>query len=423
MGVSPKSGEYIFATLNAYTPTRNEVIYTPLKKVAAGTTYSISFYVFAPGGNPAAVRNNKLTVKAGKAQTGEAKTGKYYIVSQPTQTEKRDILYTPFFNLKKGVECIITFYTHMKGSLVDKRTLDFTVGTEKDSTLQTTIYSLKNHVNDGRELNTVRFTPSYDGAYCFSFSLTPSPTAVALFDLEDFYITTVEIEALPKPNFYTEALYNLNTNNIVLGENQPLKLHNSSLNSSSYEWSLTDNTNATLSDANTAAPELTVKASGAYDITLLAKSNQGEVKTTKTLNIDILPDQVASLGLTRQAPSDEQKTRGAIPTFSTSPWDFITGPTHFYRQIAERYELPANKEISINSLSLVLTNLRYKAGESSYSSQHNGKFEVVVYGDNNGQLDESIVYGRYTSTMAQTFGTTGVTAEWGDMAMNLPARP
>lgn len=48
---------------------------------------------------------------------------------------------------------------------------------------------------------------------------------------------------------------------------------------------------------------------------------------------------------------------------------------------------------------------------------------MVVYGDNNGQLDESIVYGRYTSTMAQTFGTTGVTAEWGDMAMNLPARP
>ncbi len=529
-GITAKSGDYILATTSSFAPKRNEIVYTPLKKIVAGKPCKISFYVFAPGGNPPTVRHNSFSVKAGREQNAEAQTinvistpsqafkewtlvegeftpdtdaeycfsialssslsscgavaiedivitgeepsteplpnpdhlaeavtppynqsfdnenhdydgttvipakwsassnqafftanfsdlpavtGDYYLISPPEPSGQMQVLYTPYFILKKDVGTIISFYTHMANDAGGKRSLDFTAGTEKDNASQTTLYSLKEHSNEGWELNTVRFTPHNDGAYCFSFMLSGSVTATGAVALEDFKVTTAEIEAKPKASFHVNPLYDITTGHIVLTENQPLTLHNTSKNATSYEWSLGDNINASISTNDEAEPELTVSASGNYVVNLVAKNDLGESKFSKTLTIDILTASSGMTGATKQGANDKQITRGLIPTFSTSQWDFMTGPTHYYRKIAERYEFPQNKEISIQTLNLILTNLKYKPGKNTYETQYNGKFEVIIYGETNGTVDESKEFGRYTSTMAKTFGTSGISSSWG----------
>lgn len=68
----PQGGDYVLGT--PYGCKFDEVVYTPMMKLAAGNPCTIEFYYLAPGGTPATVRNIKLTVKAGTAQTKEAQT-------------------------------------------------------------------------------------------------------------------------------------------------------------------------------------------------------------------------------------------------------------------------------------------------------------------------------------------------------------
>ncbi|RRC99442.1 T9SS type A sorting domain-containing protein [Prevotella sp. OH937_COT-195] len=543
-GIVARSGDYIFATPSSMMPTRNEVIYTPLKKIMAGKPCKISFYVYAPGGNPPAVRMNSFTVKAGKAQemdaqtievletpkrtfpdwtllegtftpdddaeycfsislassltscgivaiddveiTGEepspipdpdpdpdpanlaeaitppysqsfdnenndydgttyvpakwiamgtnpfitansndlpAVTGTYYIVSPPSVTMRNDVLFTPYFSLKKDVECIITFYTHLSGNGEGKSTLDFLAGTGQTLDLQKSIYTLADHSNFGWELNTVRFTPKKDGAYCFSFLITSPELSTGLVALEDFKVTTAEIEALPKPSFYVDALYDITESTVVLSENQSLKIYNLTENATSYEWTIEPATNEFVSNPVAKDAELKFTDSGSYTISLNAQNEYGEKKMSRELNIEIVEIPTLEKGLTKQGSGDATLARGKVPTLSTSEWDFITGPTHYYRNIAERFEVSEENEVNIKTLNLILTNLRYKPNENSYDDQYNGKFEVIVCGEKDGKIDESNVFGRYTSTMAKTFGTTGVPGNWGIMKGIVFAEP
>lgn len=71
-GWSNHSGDYILSTNGSCK--FNEVLYTPLVNLVAGKPCDIEFYYIAPGGSPSTVKNIKLVVKAGTAQTAEAQT-------------------------------------------------------------------------------------------------------------------------------------------------------------------------------------------------------------------------------------------------------------------------------------------------------------------------------------------------------------
>ena len=71
-GYDAHSGEYVMHS--EHNPNgRDEILYTPMMKLAGGKEATISFYVMAPGGNPA-IFFPVVTVKAGTAQTSEAQT-------------------------------------------------------------------------------------------------------------------------------------------------------------------------------------------------------------------------------------------------------------------------------------------------------------------------------------------------------------
>ncbi len=73
-GCQAKSGEYVFAVPQSYSYDRDEVFYTPMMKLSGGKPCTIMFSMLAPGGMPANVRNNGLTITAGTAQSADAQT-------------------------------------------------------------------------------------------------------------------------------------------------------------------------------------------------------------------------------------------------------------------------------------------------------------------------------------------------------------
>lgn len=74
-GLLANSGSYVIASARQqYDTSVDEVIYTPLKNLVAGKECTLSFYIYAPGGSPAATFYQTVTVKAGTAQTADAQT-------------------------------------------------------------------------------------------------------------------------------------------------------------------------------------------------------------------------------------------------------------------------------------------------------------------------------------------------------------
>lgn len=93
-GITAKSGDYVFGTPASYDYGRNEVIYTPMMKLAAGKPCTIMFSVYGVGGTPANVRNNGFTLTAGAAQTADAQTIAVGTVANNAYTSWTDFAFS-----------------------------------------------------------------------------------------------------------------------------------------------------------------------------------------------------------------------------------------------------------------------------------------------------------------------------------------
>ena len=72
-GYAPHSGSYVLHSSDNISVVRDEVIFTPMMELAGGKDAVLSFYIYAPGGSPAAFYSY-VEVKAGTAQNMEAQT-------------------------------------------------------------------------------------------------------------------------------------------------------------------------------------------------------------------------------------------------------------------------------------------------------------------------------------------------------------
>ena len=72
-GYAAHSGSYVLHSSDNISVVRDEVIFTPMMELAGGKDAVLSFYIYAPGGSPAAFYSY-VEVKAGTAQNMEAQT-------------------------------------------------------------------------------------------------------------------------------------------------------------------------------------------------------------------------------------------------------------------------------------------------------------------------------------------------------------
>ncbi len=85
-GTSAKSGAYVLGTPASYSYGRDEIIATPMLKLAGGKECTITFSVWAPGGD-ISMRNNKIIVRAIDADQKSTPCGEVTAGQYPSWTE------------------------------------------------------------------------------------------------------------------------------------------------------------------------------------------------------------------------------------------------------------------------------------------------------------------------------------------------
>lgn len=337
--------------------------------------------------------------------------GQWYMVSPESNSERDERAYTPFFNLVAGREYNISFYTHFDGYIINGEprtaTIKFTVGTEQEVDFHpVTLASISRGLdqNPGWVRETVNFTPAVSGPYCFAFMLEgPAVSGWVAVDL--FEIGSAYDLPRPKPVFSLGGNYNYSDNTLFAFGDQPVPAVNLSEYSDSYSWA----SGATLEELDNGDAAISFPSSGDYDITLSATNARGTRSISQSVSVTRLDGESPDILLLHYNP--EAVTiidRGHIPSYDTNEngLDYVSGFNHYYRTLAQRYELPAEGAVIPSKLILFMANLRYvPIGGPDAVYQDDLPFFFSIYGsDAQGEIDESKVLYRKETTMGEFFG-------------------
>lgn len=345
-----------------------------------------------------------------------AYSGEWYMVTPESEYERDERAYTPFFNLTAGVEYTFSFATHFDGYHGDgadrTTTLDFTVGSEQDADFHKSIYTVSRVIDSDPQWvrEEVKFTPAVSGPYCFSFLLS-GPAYSGFVAVDDFRVTSPVDGPRPEPTARAKSFFNFMDSNLLAFAGKPVRFVNQSLYADSYEWTVDGD--ATVSQLENGDAEIIFPASGKYHVTLTATNGRGSRSATNTVDVTLLNGMTENIPVLNFDPGAVKYfDRGYVPFFNTDPngLDYVSGFNHYYRRYAERYDLPDDWKMSLRLLSAWLTNYRLRPVEASNPEvQATRPLKFTVYGvDENGELDESHVFGQFDSTMGEVFGTSGI---------------
>ena len=344
-----------------------------------------------------------------------AHTGTYYAIAAGDGNTSRDErLYTPFFMLEADKEYVLSAYVHIEKGLTDvTAALGITVGTQQESDFHITLLRVDKPTEEAWEPVSVRFTPRKSGAYCFSFAVECEDPMSGFIAIDDVLITAEGLVLKPKADFRISHIYDFSNGQMLVFPSQAIPLHNFSEYATEYEWTATGGT-CTFSDPTAKEPTISFAQTGIYTIMLRARNSAGERTATQEVVVDYVDYDKGSFGISASAPDDVYYNRENLPAFTTDENDYITGPNHYYRRMAERLALGEGMTAEITMLNVILTHLNFKVKDNSREEQLAAKFSIVVYGERDGKLDESVVFGRFDSTLSEVFGTSGIGIGYGE---------
>lgn len=346
-----------------------------------------------------------------------AVTGNYYLVASESVIDSRnDCLFTPFFRLSNEYEYVISYYLYMPGNsgggVLRATDLIATVGSEQDLNFHPIItQSIEDQSLSEWTYQEFTFKPQKSGAYCFAFSLKSEVNYSGMVAIEDFSITSPDLISAPVANFAVGGNFDIIDSRIIVFKNQYVSLTNLSENADEYSWKITfpDGNVQYSSEEN---PSLMLDQSGDYNIELEAINSTSSITTSRILSVEYIDSDAEDYSMMTWNPSqDELLERGSIPSFADDDiedyyYDFVTGYNRYYHQFAERFEIPDEVKVKIHILDTWLAH--YRNIVSTSGSDSDKPFEIVVYGDKDGQLDEEKVFARVSSTLKDVFGYSGV---------------
>ncbi len=347
----------------------------------------------------------------------DAVTGSYYLVADESEINNRDDrVYTPMFRLTAGTEYTISYYLYMPGNsgggVLRDTDLRVTVGSEQDFDFHPkTMQLIEDQSITSWTKQEFTFTPEMSGAYCFAFSMITDVNYSGLVAIDDFNITAPGLIKRPTADFGIGGVFDIIDSDMLVYPGQPVAVANLSKYADEYAWEVTCPGGSVLTSEDE-SPEFNFNESGNYSIKLTVSNVRATRSTTKSVNVECIEPIKETYSLMTFNPNhDALKERGLIPAFvedgnEDTEYDFATGYNRYYTKLAERFDVPANVDFEITSLYTWLANYRNRAYTSGYDSEK--PFEVVIYGETNGKLDESKVYGRVTSTLMDLFGNTGI---------------
>lgn len=346
-----------------------------------------------------------------------AVTGTYYLVAIESMVDNRDDrLYTPFFRLSSEFEYVISYYLYMPGNsaggVLRDTDLTITVGSEQDINYHPVIrQSIKDQSISSWTYQEFTFKPIISGAYCFAFSLSTDVNFSGMVAIDDFNITAPGIEVLPTADFAVAGNFNVIDSRMIVFKNQQVALTNLSKNGEEYSWTVTSPTGNVQHSAEE-TPSFLFNESGDFTIELITTNSSGSRTTTRTLSVEYIDYNTQDYTIMTFNPGqDKMLERGAIPAYSAGgiedyDYDYVTGYNRYYMKYAERFEIPDNVKLKLHVLDTWLAHYRNRAYTTGSDSDK--PFEIAVYGETDGQLDESKEFARISTTLKDAFGSTGI---------------
>lgn len=340
-----------------------------------------------------------------------AADGKYYMIADHSEYERDENAYTPFFNLEADKAYTISFKTFIQGNDYNEDeeltvpTLSITAGTEQDADFHATLLKLNERTADWT-MHTVTFTPKVAGPYCFAFMLS-GPANSGIVAVDQLTITAEGLVPRTEPAFSLIGVYDLMDSQLVTDQATPVQFVNRSRYAESYVWHAEGAVPETSTDEN---PQFTFPAAGEYNVTLDATNAKGTRSTSHSYNVKLLEENTGYAFHNLREGDDMILDRGAVPAFSTAADDYVTGFNHYYRTVAQRFELPKDTELSLNQLSCFVSDRRYAAiVEQEFNSQNTTPFSIVIYGSKeDGSIDPDNELGRHTTTIGEALGSSGL---------------
>ena len=350
-----------------------------------------------------------------------AVSGEWYMVtSSSVYDTRRDIAYSPMFEMEAGKEYVASFYLFMPGG-ANNPSFKVTAGREQSSDMHTaTLIEIKNETVSDWTRYEAKFTPETAGEYCFAFWACSENVSDGYIAIDNVAIRAAE-DVLPptiwiKPGNMLNSLF---TGSLLL-KNQELKMVNRTEDADSYEWTVDGG--AELSDATAAEPSIKFPASGTYDVTLEATNAGGTSSETVSVNINLndgtedTEDAIQTVSditdyVFQQGDLPAYDENGAVVENGTYEvlYNYVVGVNPYYKAFAERFEIPADQEMTVNSLSAYIM-MYYIFAESVGEVPVNdadANIKVVLYPEKDGKPDMANAFGSQTYNIRELFGDYG----------------
>lgn len=356
-----------------------------------------------------------------------AADGEYYMIAYHSEYERDENAYTPFFNLEAGRTYTATFKTYIQGNdynedeTLSVPTLRFTVGTEQDSEFHATLLTIDKR-SSGWVEQTVSFTPRLSGAYTFAFMLT-GPANSGIVAVDNLVITSEGMVARAEPAFSIVGVFDIFDGRFTADDSTPVRFVNRSRYADTYEWHVEGAVPETSTEEN---PSFIFPATGQYTVELTASNVKGSRSTSHSYSVKVV-EKGGSYALTPYNEGDDKYfDRGAVPSFYTDADDYVTSFNHYYYTLAQRFELPAGKNLVLSQMTCWVSDRRYANMPGDGVAQHTKPFSIVIYGaKEDGTIDTDNILGRKNTTVGAALGTSGlggIAASPQDIAFETPVK-
>lgn len=346
------SGDYYMVAPSAMLTSRRDIAYTPLMEMEAGVEYSVSFYLYLPGGtNPASF---KFTV--GREQAYDMQTELFAVSDQlMSDWQLIELTYTP----ETTAEYCFAFWANSE--------------------------------------------VSNDGYYCIDdFSLRKAdevlPPSGSIY-MSNTLNSIMSGSPLVFPNTPYKLIANVdNADSYSWSVSGSAKIDNPEAKEPSISFTESGSYTIKLVAENKGgSSEFTRK----FNCEVVPAEGMG---TVAVYTADELLDKIY-----QQGDLPAYRTDGTVQTADTYEvlYHYVVGVNRYYRAFAERFEMPSNQEVTISSISFNMMNygLYINTGQDDDADKN---FKVVIYPEKDGKPDLANPFYEEVAKVADKLGDTGI---------------
>lgn len=346
------SGDYYMVAPSAMLTSRRDIAYTPLMEMEAGVEYSVSFYLYLPGGtNPASF---KFTV--GREQAYDMQTELFAVSDQlMSDWQLIELTYTP----ETTAEYCFAFWANSE--------------------------------------------VSNDGYYCIDdFSLRKAdevlPPSGSIY-MSNTLNSIMSGSPLVFPNTPYKLIANVdNADSYSWSVSGSAKIDNPEAKEPSISFTESGSYTIKLVAENKGgSSEFTRK----FNCEVVPAEGMG---TVAVCTADELLDKIY-----QQGDLPAYRTDGTVQTADTYEvlYHYVVGVNRYYRAFAERFEMPSNQEVTISSISFNMMNygLYINTGQGDDADKN---FKVVIYPEKDGKPDLANPFYEEVAKVADKLGDTGI---------------